>query len=239
MKNVTPKLGLVVAGLLAAAIPAHGQTRSQVYGPPLAQEAQTVYVRADVGMTTYESQAANSKETLTSTSTMIGGWAGEERLVGVSITSTEATVPFELNDSSMHTAFRDVRMMARFGWLIPSIGVSLTEIGVDQGQEQTIGIYSTGASAGLGVQVPVAPFMIVEGDAMAVKSTKVYDKLGNDTKLGQRIDANVDAVFDVTDRLVDFLVGYKVREYDIETAGKQYNEKAQGVYAGLRFGLYF
>ena len=86
---------------------------------------------------------------------------------------------------------------------------------------------------------PKGPSTDVTIKPMAVKSTKVYDKLGNDTKLGQRIDANVDAVFDVTDRLVDFLVGYKVREYDIETAGKQYKEKAQGVYAGLRLGLYF
>lgn len=237
MKNLFTASFVVASGLVA--LPATAQTRSQVYGGALTQQAQTVYVRGEIGMTTYESEAAGSKETQTSTTGVVGGWAGEERLAGVQISSSEADVGFDLNQSDMHTAFRDVKLMGRLGWLVPSLGVSLTEINITQDSVESVAIYSTGASAGLAVQVPIAPFLVVEGSGQMVKSTKVYDKLAADTKLGDRVDADLNASFDVTDRMVDLIVGYKVRQYNLEVDEETKKEKSQGAYAGIRFGLYF
>lgn len=238
MKN-TLFTACVVAASGVIALPATAQTRSQVYGDALTQQAQTVYVRGDVGMTTYESDAAGSKETQTSTTGILGGWAGEGRVVGAQITTSEADVGFELNKTDMHTAFRDIKLMGRLGWLIPSVGVSLSEINVSQDGVDSVAIYSTGASAGLTLQVPVAPFLVVEGGGQVIKSTDVYDKLDAGTKLGDRVEGNLEASFDVTDRLVDLIVGYKVRQYNIEVGEETKQEKSQGAYAGLRLGLYF
>jgi hypothetical protein len=231
-------VGFVLASGLTA-LPAAAQTRSQVYGGALTQQAQTVYVRGEVGMTTYESEAAESKETQTSQTAILGGWAGEDRIIGAQIVSSEADVPFELNDTNMRTAFRDVKIMGRLGWLVPSLGVSLTEVNISQDDVESVAIYSTGASAGLAIQIPVAPFLVVEAGGQAVKSTKVYDKLDQDTKLGQRTEANLEADFDVTDRLVDLIVGYRVRQYDLQIGEETAKEKSQGAYAGIRLGLYF
>jgi len=229
----------VLASLATSASIASAQTRSQVYGGRLTQEAQTFYVRGDEEITTYDSKAAASKETRPSTSLTVGGWAGEARTVGVSLTSSDATVPFSLNNSHMSTSFRDVRFMARLGWLIPSVGVSLSEVNVSRDGTQTVGLYGTGANAGLALAIPVGRLMVFTADAMAVHTGQIYDKLGQGAKLGQRLDGDVSASFDVTDKLVDLLIGYRYRSYEISSADAKYSEQAQGAYAGLRLGLYF
>jgi hypothetical protein len=237
MKSFFTACLVVSSGLMA--LPAAAQTRSQVYGGALTQQAQTIYVRGEVGMTTYESDAAGSKETQTSTTGILGGWAGEDRIIGAQISSSQADVGFELNDTDMHTSFVDVKLMGRLGWLVPSIGASLTEVSISAEDVETVALYSTGASAGLALQVPVAHFLVVEGGGQVVKSTKVYDKLDAGTKLGDRKEGDLHASFDVTDRLVDLIVGYKIRQYDLEVGEETKRERSQGAYAGIRLGLYF
>lgn len=228
--------------MTAAAIagPALAQTRSQVWGGPLTQQAQTVYVTAESGPTTYESDAAGSKETQMSNTFTAGAWAGESRIVGAAIRSSEAEVPFELNDATMKTSFRDVRIMARLGWFIPFATVSLSEVDVTQGDTETVSVYGTGTGAGLAVGVPLHEKLVFQVEGSATQSNQVYDKLGQDTKLGRRDEGDAHLSFDLTDRMVDLLVGYRVRSYEIEAAEEQVlEEKSQGAYAGLRLGLYF
>jgi hypothetical protein len=228
-----------VLGIGLVAGTAHAQTRSQVYGQPLEQEAQTVYLRADAGISTYESEAAGSKETKETISYILGGWVGESRTAGLSIASSQAKVPYSLNQAKTDTSFADVRAHVRLGWLIPSIGVSLSELDVERDGAQTVSLYATGASAGLGLMMPVYRTIVVYGDAMVVKPTKSYDKIEQTTKLGERKDGDAGVSFDVTDRMIDLLIGYKIREYSIDTADETFHEKTQGAYAGLRLGLYF
>ncbi len=83
------------------------------------------------------------------------------------------------------------------------------------------------------------PGIVLNADVMVVKSTHMFDKLGGTTKMGDRQEADVHIAFDITDRILDLLVGYRVRNYDIITATETFKEKAQGVYAGIRLGVYF
>lgn len=223
----------------ATAGTALAQTRSQVWGRPLEQQAQTVYARADAGMTTYESEAAGSKETAETTAFHVGGWAGEYREVGAQVSSSETAVPFALNGAESRLAFRDVRLMARFGWVIPSIGASLTEMDVKENGGKTVGVLGTGPNAGLAVWIPMTHAIVVGFDAMHAPTTKSLDKLKGDAKLGARSEGDVSASVDVTDRAIDLLVGYKVRRYSLEDARGEFDEQSQGAYAGLRLGLYF
>jgi len=237
MKRWTLASTLLALGTLSAE--AYGQTRSQVYGSPLDQQAQTVYVRGDAGMSTYESDAAGSKETKESTVMTLGGWAGEARTVGASITSSQSDVSYALNDSRTRTAFNDVRVAARIWWLTPSVGVSLSEVEVERDGAKTVNLYGTGLNAGMGIQIPAYRTIVLYGDAMVSKANRVFDKISDTTKLGDRMEGDAGVSFDVTDRMVDLLVGYRIRQYDIETPSVKHQEKAQGAYAGLRVGLYF
>jgi hypothetical protein len=239
----TLSTALLALGLLGSSTAALGQTRSQVYGSSITQQTQTVFVTGDEAMNTYQSKAAGSKETRAAPTVTMGGWAGEDRIIGASISASDADVPFSLNNSSMRTSFRDVRVKARLGWLIPSVGASLSEVDVTRNGQQVVGLYGTGLNAGLALAIPVANVMIVGGDANVVQSSQVYDKLNSGSKLGQRTDGELSAAYHLVERYLDFMVGYRVRQYTIDstvnTASVQYNESVQGAFAGLRFGLYF
>lgn len=233
------RLPFVSISILTFSTPLLAQTRSQVYGDELTQQAQTVYLQEEGGITTYESEAAGSKETKQALTTTVGGWFGENRLVGATATNSESSVPFSLNDSQMHSAFTDVRASIRLGWLMPSLGVSLSEVEVSRADEKTVSLYSTGANAGLALGVPLNKTMVVYADGMTVKAMRGFDRLGTSSQLGDRQELNAGVSFDVTDRMLDFLVGYRARQYEIKEQAKSYKERMQGAYAGLRLGFYF
>ncbi len=237
IRSILTTLVCLLAFLLNAT--GQSQTRSQVYGDNLTKQAQTFYVRADTGMTTFDSEAAGSKETRSTQDFEVGGWLGETRLAGIKVQSREDDVPFELNQSQLANKFTDVRMMARLWWFIPSVGVSLSEVDVSRADVKTVGLFGTGLNAGLGVNVNLYPGILFSGDFMKVKSNHVYDKLSQSDNLGDRDEIDGHIAFDLTERVVDLIVGYRVRKYEIETAAEAYSEQAQGAYAGIRLGLYF
>lgn len=216
------------------------QTRSQVYGRPLEQQAQTVYVRGDVGMTNFASEAAGSKETATTSTYHMGAWAGESRSFGISFTSSEQAVKYALNGAEQRIAFQDVRFMARFGWVTPSLGVTLGEVDVKQNDTQTFGVLASEANAGLNVSVPMTKTIVIGADTLTSIPLKHVDKLNREAKLKRREELDLHAAVDVTERALDFLVGFRARRFGLEdpTQGS-FDEKSQGAYAGLRLGAYF
>lgn len=225
--------------ILSTTFSLQAQTRSQVTGDNNAKQAQTLFIRADVGTTTFDSKAAESKDTHASTSYEVGGWFGESRVVGLGIKNQIDVVPFSLNNSESATNFTDVRLKARIFGIIPSVGWSLSEVDIKKDDVKTIGLFGTGMNAGLGGTGTLYPGIVLNGDVMIVKSTHMFDKLALGNKLGDRQEADLHIAFDLTDRLVDLLVGYRLRSYEIETATETFKEKAQGIYAGLRLGIYF
>ncbi len=225
--------------LALAAEPALAQTRSQVTGDANTKQAQTLFMRAEFGSTTYDSQAAGSKETASSKSYEVGGWFGESRIVGLSVRNQIDLVPFTLNNSESKSDFTDVRLKARLWGIIPSVGVSLSEIDVKQAEVKTVGLFGTGMNLGLGGTFMLYPGIVLNGDYMQVKSSHMFDKLGQGTKLGDRTEADVHIAFDITEKLIDFLVGYRVRQYELVTTDTTFAEKSQGIYAGFRLGVYF
>ncbi len=228
-----------LTALLSAFAPIYAQTRSQVYGDDLTKQAQTLYVSAVTGMTTFESEAAGSKETQSTNSYEIGGWFGEARLVGLKVSSHADSVPYALNNSSSRQKFTDVRMAARLWWFTPSVGVSVSEVDIEQTGAKTVGLFGTGMNAGLGLNVSVYKGVVVNADMMTVRSNNVYDKLSQQSELGQRNEADTHLAFDLTDRIIDLIVGYRKQDYTISTETKTYAETSQGAYAGLRVGVYF
>lgn len=231
-------ISLFIANALCAAT-ASGQTRSQVTGDSGTKQAQTFFAHADVGMMNFDSEAAGSKDTRTSMAYEVGGWLGESRIAGIKIRSQRDEVPFELNDSESESNFTDITLMTRLWWFVPSIGVSLSEVNVEQADVETVGLFGTGVHAGLGITGSLYPGIVLNGNVMTVRSSQVYDKLDQGSKLGDREEADAHIAFDVTERLIDFLVGYHVRRYEIIKGEETFAESSQGVYAGVRLGVYF
>jgi hypothetical protein len=218
---------------------ARAQTRSQVYGDKLTKQAQTFYIRASSGMTSFDSQTADSKETRNTTAYELGGWLGESRIVGIRVATRQDKIPFQLNSSVSEQNFTDVRVAGRLSFLTPSIGVSTSEVNVNKPEGNKVGIIATGLSAGLGAHLVVHDSIVANFDFMAVRSNRVYDKLAQNTRLGDRQEMDGNIAFDLTDRMVDLLVGYNMRSFLLKTSEENYVEKAQGAYVGLRLGVYF
>ena len=229
-------LGFLALGFGQQAL---AQTRSQVYGDKLTKQAQTFYVRAATGMTSFESQTADSKETKNTMSYELGGWLGEHRVVGIRVASRQDVIPFQLNSSRSEQNFTDVRVAGRLGFLTPSIGVSTSEVNIDSKDTPQVGIIATGLNAGLGATLVIHDSIVANFDILAVRSNRVYDKLSQNTRLGDRQEIDANIAFDLTERMVDLIVGYNARRFQLETPEKTYAEGAQGAYAGIRLGLYF
>ncbi|MCX6132076.1 MAG: hypothetical protein NTX25_23850 [Proteobacteria bacterium] len=225
--------------LLSLGSLAKAQTLSQVYGDSLTRQAQTLYIKGTVGMTNFDSQAAGSKETRTTSEQELGGWLGESRIAGIKITNSDSSIPFELNHAQSHINITDVRLLARIWCLQPSVGISVSEIDVSQASEKVFGLMSTGINAGLGLIVNLHQGLVFNADFMKVHESRSYDKLNLKSSLGDRTDADAHFSFDLTERMLDFIVGYKMRDYTMSTEQNIYKESSQGAYAGLRFGFYF
>ena len=226
-----------------AALPAAAQTRSQVYGSDLEKQAMTVFVEADMAQTTYDSKTAESKESQQTPTYKIGGWVGENRNVGLIASTTESSVPFALNDSSMRTAMKDLKMRARFGWVSPTIAATLTEVKVSRAEANVVDLYGTGYGVGAEVQVPLHDTVVVAAEGMVFKTPSSFARGAEpgapESALGDRVEGDVSASVDLTMRTLDLVVGYKVRNYSIIVDEETKKEKAQGAYVGLRLGLYF
>jgi len=230
---------VVVLGFLGLPATADAQTRSRVYGDQLTKQSQTLYIQGDVQATTYDSEAAGSKESNETTTIAVGAWTGEGRTVGIEMLSTDAETNFSLNSSKVSTSFRDIKLRTRLGWFIPSIGASLTELDIKTPDANEVGVYATGVNAGLKVAVPITLEMVVHGEGSISHPTKSFDKLSQGDSLGGRTDFDLGASYDLSATAVDLLVGYKIRSLTIKSADQDYNESTAGAYAGLRLGIYF
>ncbi len=233
------KAALFSVSIVVLASASNAQTRSRVYGDQLTKQSQTFYIQGDVQATTYESDAAGSKEANETTTLTVGAWTGEGRVVGVEMVSSEAETNFSLNSNTVRTSFRDIKLKTRLGWLIPSVGASLTELDIKTPEASEVGVYATGINAGLKVSVPITLEMVVHGEGTISRPTKTYDKLAQGDSLGDRTEFDLGASYDLTETAVDLLVGYRVRSLKINSTEQDYNEATSGAYAGLRLGLYF
>jgi hypothetical protein len=218
---------------------ARGQTLSQVYGDSLTKQAQTIYIKGTAGMTTFDSEAAGSKETRTTSEMEFGGWMGESRIIGLKVAHGYHDVPFELNQAHSRSAMTDVRLLARIWFLQPSLGISLTEWDVSGAEESVVGLFATGFNAGLGLIMNLHKGLVFQADLMRVTSLRTYDKLDKGSELGDREDADAHFAFDLTERIVDFVVGYRMRRYSVIVDDRTFRESSQGAYVGLRLGYYF
>jgi hypothetical protein len=234
---------------------AQAVTLSQVYGTDLTKQTQTFFLRGEAGWTTYESQAAASNGTGSSASMTIGGFAGENRLLGVFMTAHDVTMPFELNRSNVRRSVRDLRMQARLAFVYPSIIVSQTDTKVSldavseseaaalslSPREESVvcDVFGNSVGAGLGIHAAMTEKIVVHADVAMLQGSSASDRDGKRVQLGQRQDIQVGANVDVTKDMVDLVMGYRVQNFDFTVDDVKFEEKMTTPYAGLQLGVYF
>ena len=138
--------GILFSIFLLAAPTMAQSTRSQVYGGTLTRQTQTFSVQSDVGLQTYESEAAGSNGTTSASTFKVGGFAGEARRVGILVTSANSTTNFQLNQTAVRSGWRDLDLQLRLGFINPFIVFSDSEIAV-AGMELKMFISSARESA--------------------------------------------------------------------------------------------
>lgn len=102
-----------------------------------------------------------------------------------------------------------------------------------------VGLFATGVNAGLGLIMNLHKGLVFQADLMRVTSLRTFDKLDKGSELGDREDADAHFAFDLTERIVDFVVGYRMRQYSVIVDEEEFQESSQGAYVGLRLGYYF
>jgi len=112
-------------------------------------------------------------------------------------------------------------------------------VNIDTKDPPKVGNIATGLSAGLCANLVVHDSIVANFDILALRSNRVYNKLSQNTRLGYRQEMDGNIAFDLTERMVDLIVGYNVRRFQLETPEKTYAEQAQGAYAGIHLGLFF
>ena len=241
MRNFIPS-GLLHLSILTMAVmtsAASGQTRSQVYGGTLTQQTQTAFFAADVGFQTYESESVESKDTSPAYNYRVGGFAGEDRVLGVFANIADSTTPFELNESRIRTAWRDLAIQYRLGFLYPTVYATSSELTLTAEGVEDIHIFGTGFGAGLAVQVPITKQIIVQADAKSINTASAHDRYGAEVDVGRRDEAELSASVDLVERYVDLIVGYRYRNYDLTIEDTKSVETQTTPFGGLRLGLYF
>ena len=230
--------GLVVAtSIFSSTVMA--QTRSQVYGGTLTQQTQTAFFAADIGYQTYDSDSVSSKDTSPAYNYRVGGYAGENRVLGVFANVADSTTNFELNASKVRTAWRDLALQYRLGIFSPSVIATSSELLLSSTDQQDIHIFATGLGAGLAVHIPLTDKIIVQADAKAINSSNAHDRYGKEVKVGRRDEAELAASIDVVERYVDLLIGYRYRSYTLDIEGDVATETQTTPFGGVRLGIYF
>lgn len=216
------------------------QTLSQVYGSELDRQTMTASLQGDVGMMAVESDTAGSKESAQMQTVTAGIFAGEGRKLGLTFRSSENRIPFALNRATMTTNWRDIKLQGRLGSFYPNVAASVSEIAVDQNEAEFVDIYGTSIGAGFGVFVPLWGRAVAFFDGTNYITPNATDRQGHDVEVGPRLEADAGASIDITERMLDLMMGYRYRSFSLKVDdGETNREVQQGAYIGVRTGVYF
>lgn len=216
------------------------QTTSQVYGDTLTKQTQTFFMAGEAEWTTYQSELAEGHSSGQTAGFKIGGYTGESRVLGISLESVQQNAQFEYTQKSVHNQWNDLRFRARLGYFYPSIGVSLSELKLNSADQTTTHLYAQGYNGGLGARWPLSDTIVCELDHKSVFPFKTVDYLHQNGKILERHEANLNASIDVTKNLIDFLIGYRLRQFKFRSDENIESKEIQSApFAGLRLGAYF
>ena len=223
-------LCLFIVSLLIAS---RGYARDDNYVP-------TAFIKAGGGFSTYKSKMVDNNDTSTLIEYSIGAYAGTERDFGMILRRDQSTTPFSLNSSSIAASWQDYIMRYRYGPVYLGVVLGSAEIDANkEGDAEFLKARGTGYGGNFGFMIPVGKYSMFNLDVLAVSDSTAVDLNKKSISIGQRMDYDMNASFDLTKSLFDFIVGYKYRTYSLSVDGTSYAELFTTTYIGFVTSFYF
>jgi hypothetical protein len=200
----------------------------------------TFFFDATFGFNTYKSEMVVSNDTGTALTYSLGGYAGQARVFGFRYKADASTVGFKLNDSSVATTWEDTTLRYRWGNVYMGVVFGHVSMKAKKAAADYIDVAGKGTGANAGLLLPVGRVGLVNLDYTTVSISELKNGLADsgDVTMGARADIDVIGSFNVTAELLDVLVGYQQRSYQV-TVEESYKEEYSITYAGIRLSLYF
>ena len=200
----------------------------------------TAFLRAGGGLSTYKSKMVDSNDTSTLLEYSFGAYAGEDRQFGMLVRRDSSTTNFVLNSSRIAASWQDVITRYRWGPLYLGVVLGSAEIDANNaGDAEFLKARGSGYGENLGLMVPVGRSAMFTMDVLMVANSTAVDLNQKTVTIGQRMDIDLGASFDITKQFVDLLVGYKYRTYPLSVDGTSYAEIFTSTYVGFLFSFYF
>jgi hypothetical protein len=204
----------------------------------LDSDTPALYIDTSYGFTTYKSKMVESNDLGTELRYSIGGNAGEDGQFGFRVVSMADTTSFELNESSVATAWQDSEFRYQWGYL--SLGLIMTRINLvaNREGEDVIDVSGSGYGGSLGILVPFGRSGTFYLDAQSATASTFHNTLDEEMTSATRTDIDAGARFKLTKNLMSLLVGYKQRTAAYET-DQTFAENLYTTYLGFRFAFFF
>lgn len=226
------------------------------------QQTPTFFVNATGGYSVYKSELVQSNDTSTTTSYGLGIWAGTQRNVGMALKRESSTFAFALNEAKLALDWQDTHVRYRFGpvylgvmlststWVVsaPPDADADGTLDPDADPEDYLDFASSGYGLNAGTTVPIGKRSFAYVDlsyaaAGTVRQKAIEDAAGTLTEkeieLGPRTDIDIGGSIAVTKSVLDALVGFKQRSYNVSVDGTAYKEQLNTTYVGFSAGWQF
>lgn len=199
----------------------------------------TFSLEATYGLSsTYKSKMVVNNDTGSSISYSLGGSAGDERQFSFFIKTYSNSTDFELNDSSIKTMWRDSIIRYRFYFLYFGAAFSQVEIEANREGTDILDAAGSGICGNVGMQFSMGRAGHFYLDFLSGSMSKVRNALDDEVKIESRSEIDVGMGFDVTKKLIDFIVGYRQNSLTIKITDS-YKETLMTTYLGFRFAGHF
>lgn len=230
------------------------------------QQTPTFFVTGTGGYSIYKSEMVESNDTSTTVNYGIGVWAGSQRNVGMLLERETSTFAFALNESTLALEWQDVHLRYRWGpvyvgfllanstWLVsaPPDADADGDLDQDAEVEEYIDMMTTGYGINTGTMITVGRRSHVYLDVTYTTAGTVRQKALTPTTgpnagvptekeitMGPRMDLDLGGSISLTKDVLDALVGFKYRTYNLEVDGIAYKEQLNSTYVGLSAGWQF
>ena len=221
------------------------------------------YAQASGGYSVYKSQLVQSNDTSTTVAYGFGGYAGERRTIGFAMMREQGSFGFDLNNSTIVYEFQDFHLHYRYKIVYAGLLISQSSWMIDTPPDldqdlrpdpdgtaaPVVEALGTGYGVHLGfvfafwrrnlLAAELAYHAAQSVFAKAIPDTASGDLntlVEKDVAIGNRIDIDLGARFEMTKRLFG-MTGFRYRSMSLESDGNAASELNSTTYLGLRYEI--
>lgn len=199
----------------------------------------TFFFDTQFGFATHKSKMVVSNDTGTGLAYGLGGWAGEDRDYGFKVNTDTSSTTFELNSSSVAVTWQDTIIRYRMWFFYLGVNFASVNMVANNAGTDQVDAGGNGMGGNAGILVPVGRSSIFYLDVVSAAMSATRNALTDEVAFGSRLDIDAGGSIDITKEAFDFLMGYRMRTYDLSVAGTSYAEAYNITYFGVRMALFF